>query len=233
MSDDNMISDEMLSAFLDAELPEADMARVRDALVEDEAIAERLAELAMVDTVVATAYSRIDQKPVPGSITGLFADTATSAPGQSRVIAFPTRFKGPLAIAASLLMAVGIGSQLLQSGDTPAQQLATVLEDQLSDSRHSVGDADVSLKLSFAAADGALCRQYDFSSASVSEQRIACKRNGEWQTVFNQPITAPAGTDYQTASANGALTSAIDSMMVGDFLTRQDEQALINQDWKQ
>ncbi len=43
------ISDEQLSAFLDAELPEDEMELVRQGLIDDENLANRLAELAMVD----------------------------------------------------------------------------------------------------------------------------------------------------------------------------------------
>ncbi len=67
------ISDEVLSAFLDAELPEQQMEQIREALLEDDNLANRLADLAMVDEVIATKYDEINQQPLPAAINELLA----------------------------------------------------------------------------------------------------------------------------------------------------------------
>ncbi len=67
------ISDEVLSAFLDAELPEQQMELIREALLEDDNLANRLADLAMVDEVIATKYDEINQQPLPAAINELLA----------------------------------------------------------------------------------------------------------------------------------------------------------------
>ena len=67
------ISDEVLSAFLDAELPEQQMEQIREALLEDDNLANRLADLAMVDEVIATKYDKINQQPLPAAINELLA----------------------------------------------------------------------------------------------------------------------------------------------------------------
>jgi anti-sigma factor RsiW len=79
------VSDEQLSAFLDAELPAAEMEAVREQISRDENLANRLAELAMVDTQVASHYRRIDEQPMPEAITRLLSDE----PPTNNVIAFP------------------------------------------------------------------------------------------------------------------------------------------------
>ncbi|MCL1113363.1 hypothetical protein L2703_07090 [Shewanella basaltis] len=95
------LSDETLSAFLDAELPEHDMEKVRMALIEDEAIAERLAELAMVDAMVKDHYQAIVQQPIPAATQALLADaepvatnpvidnSVTDNPVKNNVVEFP------------------------------------------------------------------------------------------------------------------------------------------------
>ena len=65
--------DETLSAFLDAELPEQQMEQIRAALLTDDNLANRLANLAMVDEVIANQYDKINQQPLPAAINELLA----------------------------------------------------------------------------------------------------------------------------------------------------------------
>jgi hypothetical protein len=71
------ISDEKLSAFLDAELPENEMEFIREHISEDETLAKRLAQLAMVDAQIAQHYSAIDARPLPDAIANLLASAPT------------------------------------------------------------------------------------------------------------------------------------------------------------
>ena len=64
-------SDIQLSAFLDAALPEPDMELIRQALTEDDVLVNRLAELAMVDTLVEQCYRQIDNQPLPAELQAL------------------------------------------------------------------------------------------------------------------------------------------------------------------
>ena len=72
------ISDEMLCAFLDAELSDDDMEHVRTAIASDLALSDRLASLAQVDMMVKAAADAATQKPLPNSVVALLADDATS-----------------------------------------------------------------------------------------------------------------------------------------------------------
>ncbi len=56
----NAISDEMLNAFLDGELPEAERARVAAALASDAEVAARFAQLAQADTALQNAWPLAD-----------------------------------------------------------------------------------------------------------------------------------------------------------------------------
>jgi len=63
------ISDEMLSAFLDSALPEQQMEQIRQQLMHDEQLTERMADLAMIDTMVLQHYQQINQQPMPAAVT--------------------------------------------------------------------------------------------------------------------------------------------------------------------
>ena len=63
-----MITDDMLSAFLDNALSAGDMERVRDAMAQDLALADRLAELAQVDMVVKKAADVATRRPLPAAV---------------------------------------------------------------------------------------------------------------------------------------------------------------------
>lgn len=71
-------SDEMLCAFLDAELSDDDMEYVRTAIVSDLALSDRLASLAQVDMMVKAAADVATQKTLPNRVVALLADDATS-----------------------------------------------------------------------------------------------------------------------------------------------------------
>ena len=72
------ISDEMLSAFLDAELSDEDMEYVRTAIASDLALSDRLASLAQVDMMVKAAADAATQKPLPTCVVTLLADDDVS-----------------------------------------------------------------------------------------------------------------------------------------------------------
>ena len=78
------ITDEMLSAFLDSELPEPQMQHIRELLLQDEQLAERLAALAEVDLLLRQQASLIDGTPVPQQLMALLDE-----PEQGSVIRFP------------------------------------------------------------------------------------------------------------------------------------------------
>ncbi len=68
------INDEILSAFLDAELPEAQMQAVREQLLTDDSLADRLAALASVDGQLRQHAQLIDEHPLPAAISQLLAE---------------------------------------------------------------------------------------------------------------------------------------------------------------
>ena len=74
-----MITDDMLSAFLDNALSAGDMERVRDAMAQDLALADRLAELAQVDMVVKKAADVATRRPLPAAVVHLLGQHSMDA----------------------------------------------------------------------------------------------------------------------------------------------------------
>lgn len=74
-----MITDDMLSAFLDNALSASDMERVREAMAQDLTVADRLAELAQVDMVVKKAADVATRIPLPAAVVQLLGQHSMDA----------------------------------------------------------------------------------------------------------------------------------------------------------
>lgn len=230
-------SDEQLSAFLDAELAENEMEALRQALATDEALSDRLAELALVDTVVASAYATIDDRPVPEAVTTLLSP-ATSA---DNVVALPVwqrlrqRLQPQYAIAASvaLLAVFGLARLMPGAGQGEWQTVAASLESSPSGISQPLG-ADIAIKprLTYKNRDGEYCRQFQLTRSNSTEESIACRTDGEWQRITT--LYLPAVTDdstYSTASGGSGLDAILDESIADGPFDADTESNLINNAW--
>ncbi|PUA28008.1 MAG: hypothetical protein B0W54_16035 [Cellvibrio sp. 79] len=234
------ISDEQLSAFLDAELPEAEMEWVRQQLVDDENLANRLAELAMVDDQVARHYAQIDERPLPVAITRLLATEPNQA--SNNIIPFPLwkRVQRGLqqhaAIAACTLLVIGFGMVQLLPGTNNNKNnwsaVAQVLEKNASgDEQHLDDGSRVKPRLTFINNNGNYCRQFQLIERDKSSENIACRNNNYWELVISEQQETLADGDYQTASGGSLLDNALDEMMSRDAFDAAAEQQAINSRW--
>lgn len=234
------ITDETLSAFLDAELPAAEMEAVRNRIAEDEAIANRLAELAAVDTQVRETYSAIDNSPLPTAVTDLLsAAKSDGSQSRARILRFPTVRRQHLAMAASIAFAVGFGlSHWLGSQSTSSHswsQIAAALDTTPSGQTVALAaNAELTPRISFTNAQGLHCRQYDTRSAHSHTQAVACRGAEQWHQVVT--LTSEVGeeqpSDYQTASADNPINAVVEKMAVGTFLNRAEEAQAIANQWQ-
>lgn len=242
------INDETLSAFLDAELPEAEMNTIRERIAEDESLANRLAELAAVDSKLQACYQRIDEQPMPAAITEMIAASAQqqaqkqeqSTPKTSaKIFQFPRFAPQHLAMAASVALAIGIAMNHWlapgPSADANWQELAQALDTLPSgETRQLKTGADLTTKVSFTNGDGQWCRQYQASNQTDITQGIACRNNQGWQSVAALTLAnteTASGQAYQTASNDKAIVALVDEMAVGSFLNRRQEAEAIAKGW--
>ncbi len=241
------ISDEQLSAFLDAELPEHEMEKIRQHISEDESLANRLAELALVDSQVANHYAQIDQRPMPTAITELLNEEKTTTDRSAKVIAFPLwkRLQNQLqehaAMAASVALVIGFGAaQLLPSQNTNNDTnhkwnaIAQVLDQTPSGSEQQLDDgSQIKPRLSFINQEGNICRQFQVIENKRSAENIACNVDNQWQlsmSVYTQESIQ--ANEYQTASGGSVLDAALDEMMQSNAFDAEQEAAAIKNNWK-
>lgn len=227
-------SDEMLSAFLDAALDDADMEQVRLRLITDDTLTDRLAALAMVDSLVLQHYEQINQQPLPDAVLRLLDNTVQPS---ANIIQFPwwrkaqQQLQQHAAAVACIALFAGYGlSQLTGTTDNVTAALSTNVMRVLNSAPSGVSAAAapeviITPRLSFFSQQGDFCRQYSQQANSDSSENIACRRDGQWQLATSlQTDTTISGGQYQTASADPAIDAVLDRMMAGPALNATEEQ---------
>ena len=231
------ISDEQLSAFLDAALADSEMQLIREHLAEDENLVARLADLAMVDPIVQQHYAQIDQQPLPETLLALLQHDTTLPKTDSDNVIYLSRWQHVqqqwqryAAAVACVALFGGYGISQLNSPE-PGSMLAIQpavqqhLSQSVSGQTYDVTGQQLTPQLSFVNQDGDFCRQYSLQSASERSEHIACQQQGQWQlkaSIASLPVMAQTG--YQTASGGSALDAMLDQFMVGPALTLAEEQ---------
>lgn len=252
--------DEILSAYLDGMLTDAQRAELARRLQQEPALAERLTRLRRADSAVRDAYAPVLDEPLPQAVLDMLATGDRAEPESSTVVDFTKRRRRaaaatpswPLALAASFTLAVGVGLGYLLAGSggdaelallaragviEPGSPLHAALETGPSGSTREIGeDLRAMPILSFVAQDGEVCRQLELGGTRTSAEALACRRNGAWQLeALGFLPERPFGGDPDAFRPAGAASSAIDALIderiAGDPLSSESEQRLIDNDW--
>lgn len=243
------ITDEMLSAFLDAELPAEEMEQVRVALELDDSLVMRMADLSQVDQWVIDNAKQMDNIDVPQKLLFLAQqiDSGTNnnaAQTTNNVVPLTAAkksgsegFKLPYSLAAGVAIVAVVG-MLTFSSTTPDSlvnpNIAAVLDSTLSGEVKQTSDGtSIKSQLSFVNQSGEMCRQYQLANNHTSSINIACKQVDGWHKKAHSGEQAGAiSQDYQTASNQQNLDNVIDQMIVGAPLDRAQEQQAIDENWQ-
>lgn len=242
------ISDDMLSGFLDAELPPQVMEQVRVALETDDDLVMRMAELSQVDQWVLEHAQQIDDTKVPQTLVTLAQQldeiAISSKTAQINNVLqisawkkWAADIKTPYAMAAGVALVASVAmlnlSQQANNADL-SHDIAAVLDTELSGETAYLSDGRaVKAQLSFANIQGQLCRQYQVANSSQRSTNIACKQTSGWQleAQYNE-LQVAIKDDYQTASNIQKLDADIDEMISGTAMDRDQEQQAINNKWQ-
>jgi hypothetical protein len=146
-------------------------------------------------------------------------------------------WRGFAALAASLVLGLALGRTLLapaggpvgiEHGTMVAQgALADALDVQLASAQPA--GAPVRMGVSFAAADGRLCRTFD--SAALSG--LACRGEAGWQLMMTAAgASGPRGDYRQAASGNPLVAQAAQEMMAGEALDAAGERRARDSGWR-
>lgn len=243
--------DEALSALLDGALSREEAAALRRRLSAEPALALRLEELRRVDEVVRGAYASAVEEPTPRHIVDLVRGEARGIPPQARAWSGARRFATPVAAVAGLAAGFVIAFLALRGAEPPGppglvadggaveerSPLHDVLETLPSGETRDLGNAwSATPRLTFRSTEGLACRRVDLAGAGGSVDAVACRRGGVWRAELIGYAPRPkAASDGLYHPATGGTPSrvddAINSMMRGEPLGREDERDWIRRGW--
>ena len=254
----NTINDALLSAYLDGELSAAELTTVKSALASQPAVAKRLSTLKLVNELAKSHARSIDTFPLPvrarklleeaarnGRLRDLSAGPASDATAvsdttsASNVVALRPRFRMStmLPIAAALVLAVGLISVNDWRGTGNNLPLAAHGEQLYSVPSGNTFEADgfsLTPQFSFISRDQEACRIYRLDEAAASTTHIACLQADGWRVLQEFPAVAAGDSQryLPATNGNGALEASLDTLMQGAPLDREQEQAMLNNNWQ-
>lgn len=221
------ITDEMLMAYVDGELPEAQRMAVDSAIAADPALFERLEAHRRLRARVFGAFAGVIDEPVPERLA-----RAVSSPN---VVGLARRRSLPpwAAMAATLVvgvmagLAVPRGPQVTLGPDMTARgELAGALDKQLAS---APTDSAIRVGLTFRSADS-YCRTF----TQPAMAGLACRERDGWKVRMAVTRDARPASDYRMAGADTPpeVLEAAEAMMVGEPLDANAEAAAREAGWK-
>jgi len=240
-----MIEEELLIAYADGECSDADRARVEQALAEDPALREQLAQHRRVAMRLNAHFGPVAEAPVPDRLASLlrkqeadvidFASARAAREDRKRLPGWGNWG----AIAASLAVGIMAGQLVLpgrsggivesQQGTLVAQgELAKALDVQLASAQGD--EARVRIGVSFRDRAGQYCRSFEAGTLSG----IGCRGTNGWQLpVTHSSAGSEAGGGYRQAGSGDALVmQAATAMMQGDALDADTERKARDNGWR-
>lgn len=225
-----LITDDLLSAYLDGALPVDETTAVEAALEAEPALRARLQRLAGVDAALRGAYGPIADDPLPERLV------AAARAGRAPVAALRSkpspRFAGwrPAAIAASAALLGGAvlgaalsgGGAQIADGATPSRALAAALS--ITESGGEMTDRALRVRpiMTFRATNGSVCREFLAATKGEAARGVACREGGAWRVAV---LAAEAPADgYQPASGeDGPVAAYVEAVIDGAPLLGEDE----------
>lgn len=230
------ISDETLMAYVDGELDAASRASVEAAILQDPDIGKRIARHRALREKMRDAFSAVLQEPVPhrliqaargqtamghaqtAALHGTVADLSLAREAAQLRKSAVRRTWQPAAIAASLLLGLGLGflawhgpNPLIRPGSggglVAGAALAEALSTQLSDDRAANYIAITGL--SFRDKSGDYCRTFSLTGPAASTG-LACREGTDWRIKALAQATREArrSGNYRTAGSEDSRPSA-------------------------
>ena len=243
--------DEALSALLDGALAREEAAALRRRLSAEPALARRLDELRRVDEAVRSAHASVVEDSMPRHIVDLVRGDARVVALQPRAWSGARRFAWPFAAAAGLAAGFLIAFLALRGAAPPGppglladrgaveerSALYDALETLPSGETSDLGNAwSATPRLTFRSTEGLACRRVDLAGAGGSVDAVVCRKDGVWRAelIGYAPARKGAGDGRYhpaTEEARSRVDDAINSMMHGAPLGRDDERAWIRHGW--
>jgi hypothetical protein len=251
------ISDDTLMAYADGELDAATRADIEAAMREDPEIGKRIARHRALREAMRGAFATVLDEPVPERLVAA-ARGQSAAPKAAVVdlslaraaarhrVSAAARWQ-PAALAASLLLGVGLGylawhgpRALIQPGSggglVAGAALAQALSTQLSADRVSGDPASgVTITgLSFRNKSGDYCRTFSLTGSDANSG-LACREGNDWRikALAQAPHAAANSGNFRTAGAADSplIRAAVEGSIEGEPLDHAGEIAARQAGW--
>jgi hypothetical protein len=217
-------------AYVDGELDEIARRRVERAMAADPALAEAVARDRALRERLQARFAPYAEEPAPKRFTALLDTKVVPIVQTSQSRKRMHRLAQSAAIAATLVLGIGIGRQVNAPGLIESHggalvahgKLETALDTQLAATQP--GDAPIRIGLTFRDRGGSVCRTF----TSDALQGIACRDDGRWNLA--RTTTGERGGSYRQASS-GAMIGAAQEMMTGGPFSAVEEAAARDHDW--
>lgn len=225
-----------LAAWVDGVMTGEEATRVFAAVEADPVLASEAAQMRALRGALSAHFAPILSEPVPDRLSALLnpgegAQVVDFTAARQAAAARPALRQGWLryggaAIAAALVLAVVL--RVPSGGAVYAEgPLVAALDAQMAASQPA--DAPVRIVLSFAKADGSLCRGF----TSAERNGVACRDARGWKLERSLPGTSVQSTDYRQAGSGGAeLMAAIEGLAAGEPLDAAGEAAAAARGWR-
>jgi hypothetical protein len=243
------IADETLMAYVDGELDAGGRAEVEAAMGADPETARRVADYRGQRERIKAAYEPQLSEPVPERLLAVLREASTPVDTArvhdlertrakrdelERTRSAGRRWRHPASLAASVLLAVGLGLFAWQRehGALVQQQGGSLvagglLARDLSDRLAADAGADgVRIGLSFLARSGEYCRTFTLTAAPA-RAGLACRTSARWEirNLAEARETDQGAGGYRTAASSlpPSLLAAVQARITGDPLDRDGE----------
>lgn len=229
-----MIDEAMLIALIDGELDEVTRRRVERAIAEDPALAERAAAHRQLRDRLSGHYAPLAEEPVPHAMRALLDEHAKVVPLAPPVLSHRRHWMTGAAIAASLVLGLGIGHFSSQSlGPVAVQgnsvvakgELASALDSQLASAQQ---DAAIRIGLSFRRKGGGWCRSFEGAAMTG----VACREGEDWRLQQLLPGSGKPAEYRQASSGDPRLMATVEALMQGAPANAAEEAAARDGDWR-
>lgn len=238
-----MIDDETLIAFSDGELEPERRRAIEAALASDPLLRARLERQRRLGARVAAYYAPVAEEPVPERFAALLSagseeDGIVASLAEARLKRSRPMWQTLTALAATLVIGLFAGSLVPRGGgETVAVAdgalvargpLAEALETQLAAEQDSGVAARIGV--SFAAADGRLCRTFDAAALTG----LACRGEEGWRIVTAAESGGGEGGGQfrQASSGSRIVLEAAQEMMAGDPFDAEAERSARAAGWR-
>lgn len=228
-----MNDDEILSAYLDNELTDAQRLALENRLESDPALDQRLQQMKATVLLHKASLGNAQSEPVPDAVAQML-EMPESAPWWSQLVQKRALIPATVAFSAALLWLVLPDSGRLPDFDRLESQVVRVLDTQLSGTQNAVGEGqEVELVLSFETKDQGWCREFYRRAAERAVRQIACKKASQWHIAATDELEISSSVAEQFRTASGGEADATEQFFnrfaLGDPLSLDAEKARTRQ----